>query len=120
MATLPQGFQATLLQIEIEKESMHTPGKLEITIKINEMPLDTRTVENGWREFDLDCSGQLVTIKVKPKVYKKLEAAQESYPMWVAAIAGKMGEATRDGFLLDQASIQVFERKPKEPKPAAT
>ena len=96
---------------------MPTAGKMEITIKINEMPADVRTVENGWKEFDLDCDGQLVRIKVKPKVFKKLEQAQESYPMWVAAIAGKMGEPLQGGFVLDQPNIQVFERKPKEPKP---
>lgn len=49
------------------------------------------TVENGWKEFDLDCDGQIITMKVKPKVFNKLEQAQESYPMWVAAIAGKRG-----------------------------
>lgn len=96
---------------------MPTTGKLELTIKINEFPDTVRTVENGWKEFDLDCDGQIVTIKVKPKVFKKLEQAQESYPMWVAAIAGKMGEMTNAGFLLDQPNIQTFERKPKEPKP---
>ncbi|HEY9830868.1 MAG TPA: fertility inhibition FinO-like protein [Stenomitos sp.] len=96
---------------------MTTSGKLELTIKINKFPEDVRTVENGWREFDLDCDGRSVTVKVKPKVFKKLEQAQESYPMWVAAIAGRMGEATSSGFLLDQPNIQTFERKPKEPKP---
>lgn len=96
---------------------MPTSGKLELTIKINEMPDDIRTVENGWKEFDLDCDGQLVRVKIKPKVFKKLEQAQESYPMWVAAIAGRMGEPLQGGFVLDQPNIQVFERKPKEPKP---
>jgi hypothetical protein len=95
---------------------MSTPGKMELTIKINEMPADVRTVENGWKEFDLDCDGQLVRIKVKPKVFKKLEQAQENYPMWVAAIAGKMGEPIDGGFALDQPNIQTFERKPKEAK----
>ncbi len=95
---------------------MATPGKLELTIKINEFPADVQTVENGWKEFELDCEGQLVTIKVKPKVFKKLEQAQADFPMWVAAIAGKMGEPTENGFMLDQPNIQVFERKPKEPK----
>ena len=52
---------------------------------------------------------------VKPKVFKKLEQAQTDYPMWVAAIAGKMGEQFDGGFVLDQPNIQVFERKPKEP-----
>lgn len=96
---------------------MPTAGKLELTIKINEMPDDIRTVENGWKEFDLDCDGQLVRVKIKPKVFKKLEQAQESYPMWVAAIAGRMGEPLQGGFVLDQPNIQVFERKPKEAKP---
>lgn len=97
---------------------MPTPGKMELTIKINEMPADVRTVENGWREFDLDCDGQLVRVKVKSKVFRKLEEAQTNYPMWVAAIAGKMGEPMQGGFVLDQPNIQVFERKPKEPKEA--
>ncbi|MEW6498056.1 MAG: fertility inhibition FinO-like protein [Cyanobacteriota bacterium] len=96
---------------------MPTSGKLELTIKINEMPADVETVENGWKQFDLDCDGQLVRVTVKPKVFKKLEQAQENYPMWVAAIAGKMGEPIEGGFVLDQPNIQTFERKPKEPKP---
>jgi hypothetical protein len=107
---------------------MPTTGKLELTIKINEFPADARTVENGWKEFDLDCDGQLVRVKVKPKVFKKLEDAQANYPMWVAAIAlrcceaqiaGKMGEPLHGGFVLDQPNIQTFERKPKEPLPEA-
>jgi hypothetical protein len=95
---------------------MSIPGKLELTIKINEFPADVQTVENGWKQFELDCDGKLISVKVKPKVFKKLEQAQENYPMWVAAIAGKMGEATEKGFVLNEPNIQVFERKPKEPK----
>jgi len=103
---------------------MTTPGKLEITIKISEFPADVQTIENNWKSFDLDCDG---TIFTKPKVFKKLEQAQENYPMWVGACssavpggsAGKLGEATEKGFILDQPSVQVFEKKPKEPKPDA-
>ena len=99
---------------------MPTPGKLELTIKINEFPADVETVENGWKQFHLDCDGQLVRVTVKPKVFKKLEQAQENYPMWVAAIAGKTGESIEGGFVLNEPNIQVFERKPKEPKPEVT
>jgi hypothetical protein len=95
---------------------MSIPGKLELTIKINEFPADVNTVENGWKQFDLDCDGQVVSVTVKPKVFKKLEQAKENYPMWVAAIAGKMGKPTANGFVLNEPNIQVFERKPKEPK----
>jgi hypothetical protein len=47
-----------------------------------------------------------------------LEDAQANYPQWVAAIAGKMGEANATGFVLLEPNIQVFEKKPKEAKPA--
>ncbi|MBD1871241.1 fertility inhibition FinO-like protein [Cyanobacteria bacterium FACHB-471] len=94
---------------------MPVSGKLEVTIKINEMP-EAKTVENGWKSFEIDCDGQLISATVKPKVWKKLEDAQANYPEWVAAIAGKMGAATEQGFVLEQPNIQVFERKPKEPQ----
>ena len=97
---------------------MAIQGKLELTIKINELPLDVSVDKNGWKSFDLDCDGQIFSVTVKPKVFKKLEDAQANYPQWVAAIAGKMGEATETGFVLLEPNIQVFEKKPKEAKPA--
>ena len=93
---------------------MTVSGKLELTIKISELPTAT-TVENGWKSFEIDCDGQIISVTVKPKVWKKLEDAQTNFPMWVAAIAGKMGQPTEKGFVLAEASIQVFEKKPKEP-----
>jgi hypothetical protein len=87
-------------------------GKLEITIKISEMPLAT-PAENGWQRIELDCDGRIITMVVKPKIFKKLTDAQANFPMWVAAIAGKMGEATENGFVLLEPNIQVFEKKPK-------
>lgn len=95
---------------------MPVSGKLEVTIKINELP-DAQAVENSWKHFEIDCDGQLVSITVKPKVWKKLEDAQANFPLWVAAIAGKIGAKTATGFVLNEPNIQVFERKPKEPKP---
>jgi hypothetical protein len=97
---------------------MTIAGKLELTIKITEFP-EAKTVENGWKSFEVDCDGQIISVTVKPKVWKKLEDAQANYPMWVAAIAGKMGTATDQGFVLLEPNIQVFEKKPKEPAPAA-
>ena len=93
---------------------MTVSGKLELTIKISELP-NAATVENGWKSFEIDCDGQVVSVTVKPKVWKKLEDAQANFPMWVAAIAGKMGQPTKKGFVLAEPSIQVFEKKPKEP-----
>lgn len=94
---------------------MTVSGKLEVTIKISELP-EAKTVENNWKHFEVDCDGQLVSITVKPKIWKKLEEAQSNFPLWVAAIAGQIGDKTDKGFVLNNPNIQVFERKPKEPK----
>ena len=96
-----------------------TPGKLEVTIKINELPTDVQTNKDNCKIFQLDCDGRVVSITVKPKIWKKLEDAEANYPQWVAAIGGKMGESTSNGFVLSEPNIQVFEKKPKEPKPEA-
>jgi hypothetical protein len=96
---------------------MATTGKLEVIVKISEFPVDVKTVENGWKQFDIDCEGRIVSVTVKPKVFKKLEDAQTNYPQWVAAIAGKMGKVIDTGFVLLEPNIQTFEKKPKEPKP---
>ena len=58
---------------------MPTSGKLELTIKINEFPSNVRTVENGLMQFDIDTGSRIVTITLKPKMFKKLEQAQENY-----------------------------------------
>lgn len=87
-------------------------GKLEITIKINELP-QPKTIENGWQQFDLDCDGQIISVTVKPKIWKKLTDAASNYPQWVAAIASQLGQQTENGFVLEEPNIQVFEFKPK-------
>ncbi len=92
----------------------------ELLIKINELP-QTQTVENGWQQFQVDCDGRIITVTIKPKVWKKLTDSAATYPQWVAAIAGKMGDPTEKGFVLLEPNIQVFEKKsrPKEAEPAA-
>ncbi|MDY7015039.1 MAG: hypothetical protein SVX43_15875 [Cyanobacteriota bacterium] len=67
---------------------MPIPGKLEIVLKINEFPVDIETVENNWKHFEVDCNGRIISITIKPKIFKKLEQARENYPQWGAAISG--------------------------------
>lgn len=95
---------------------MAIAGKLELTIKINAYPDSVKVHRDESRQFDVDCDGRIVTIKLKLKAFKKLEEAQATYPMWVASITGKMGESTPNGFVLSDPGLQVFEKKPKEPK----
>ncbi len=84
-------------------------GKLELTIKLSTLPQVLKA--NGDCHFKVDCNGRVVQVSVKQKQWSKLETASATYPQWVAAVAGQMGAATADGFVLEQPSIQVFERK---------
>ncbi|GAB4367003.1 MAG: hypothetical protein Kow00121_04920 [Elainellaceae cyanobacterium] len=94
---------------------MAVAGRMEVIIKINELP-SAKEVQNSWKSFEVDCDGKIISITVKPKIWKKFEEAQANYPMWVAAISGRMGASTPTGFILDQPNVQVFERKPREAK----
>lgn len=92
------------------------PGKLEVTIKISELP-EPKTVENAWQEFQIDCDGRVITITVKPKIWKKLTDAQANWSAWVAAISGTIGQETENGFVLNNPNIQTFEKKVKQTAP---
>lgn len=92
---------------------MSTLVKLEITVKIKEFPSNVKTAENGWKQFDIDASGRIVTVSVKPKLFQKLEQAQADCPEWVCSLTGGLGEKTAKGFVLDNPSLQIFERLSK-------
>src|SRR5690349_9264567 len=92
---------------------MDIAGKLEVTIKINQLPTEVVTNKNGWKEFKIDCGGRRVSVCVRPRMWTKLEEAAASYPSWVAAISGQMGPAAGTGFVLLEPAVQVFERKLK-------
>ena len=94
---------------------MNVSGRLEVTIKVNELPQTTQT-QNGWHQFTMDCDGKSVSVTVRPKVWNKFKGKAEEYPLWVAAISGKVGALSGEGFVLEQPSIQVFEKKPKAEK----
>ncbi len=92
---------------------MPIPGKLEVTIKIHDVPTEVTTKANGWKEFTLDCGGRPVVITVRPRMWIRLEEAAATYPLWVASITGQMGAAHGKGFVLTEPALQVFERKAK-------
>jgi hypothetical protein len=60
-------------------------------------------------EFFLSEGDRVLTVRVKPKQFKRLTS--HDYEDWMAAIAGSLGPATTTGFELANASIQVFEKK---------
>lgn len=91
-----------------------TSGKMEVVVKLNQFPNDVRTVDKGWKEFEVNTGSPIVTITVKPKMFASLLQAQQTYPLWIAAISGQMGASTATGFRLESPALKVFERKPKD------
>lgn len=98
---------------------MSTPGKLELTIKINALPADVTTDKNGWKAFTLDCDGVPVQVRLRPKMWAKIEAAARDWPLWIASITGRMGKRSGEGFAMEEPAVQTFERKPKPEVPQA-
>lgn len=97
--------------------TMPIPGKLDLTLKIQVLPVDVTTNANGWKTIAIDCDGVQVTTTMRPKMWAKLEEAAAKWPAWSGAIAGKMGPIADGVVTLLDPAVQVFERKPKEPAP---
>jgi len=100
---------------------MALSGKLEVTIKINQLPSDVTTTKNGWKEFQIDCGGRSALVAMRPRLWTRLETAPQTYPHWIAVITGQMGEDVAKGcFRLLEPNMQVFEYTPKTsaPRPA--
>ncbi|MFK5971140.1 MAG: ProQ/FINO family protein [Candidatus Marithrix sp.] len=88
-------------------------GKMEICVKISELPADSKTLRNGWEEFVIDANGEMVKITIRPRTWKKLQTALHEFPMWVAHIRGKRGNHIKGGFELLTPGMQIFEKHPK-------
>jgi len=90
-------------------------GKMEINIKINELP-KAIDVGNGYQRMFLLCDGAEVSVTLRLKSYNKFVKDTQAYPLWVANFRGTLGPRTERGFVLDNPGVTVFERKPKESK----
>jgi sRNA-binding protein len=90
-------------------------GRLELTVKFTELPKPL-SVKAGMK-IGIQTDTALVVATLPPKVWKKLEQAARDWPSWIASLTGKLGaQAGSDAgavVVLEQAAVQVFERKAK-------
>jgi hypothetical protein len=94
-----------------------TRGKLEVNIKITALPNWVETIKRGWKRVCINAEGQIVQMKIRPRVWNKLLQANQDYPLWVASITGRMGQRIKNGFELVEPAIQVYEKKKNAPEP---
>lgn len=102
-----------------EVMAMAIPGKLDVTLKINQLP-QAKPASPGTLLFAVQADGRAVIVEMKNKQWNTLKKAEEQYPQWVAAITGKLGDAIEGGFRLENPSLQVFEKKAKPDATAPT
>ncbi len=98
--------------------TMAIPGKLDVTVKINQLP-QAKPASAQTMLFAIQTEGQTVAVELKNKAWNNLKTAAETYPQWVAAITGKIGATIPGGFRLDSPAVQVFEKKAKPEVAAA-
>lgn len=99
---------------------MPTPAKLEVSLKINQLPTEVTTDKHGWKAFTLDAQGRHVSVSLRPRMWAKIEECAKNYPLWLAVISGTMGPSQGQGFVLAEPAVQVFERKAPPPPPGET
>lgn len=92
--------------------AMAIPGKLDVTLKINQLP-QAKPASPRTLLFAVQAGGHTVVVELKTKAWITLKATADSYPSWVAAMTGKLGEAIAGGFRLENPSVQMFEKKLK-------
>ena len=99
--------QALMIQGRIPEITIKFTGRPDLPTEGKKVSLSIPTENN-------------LTIKaeVNRKTLKKQVAKMDEYEDWIAALSGKITQITPDGVVeLEGASVQVFEKKKKEPAP---
>ena len=99
-------------------EDAIVPGRLELTLKFNQLPKAV-PIKDGMK-IGIQTDNALVVATLRPKAWKKLTKANTDWPQWVAALSGTLGAQvpTDQGpaIVLQEPNLQVFEKKPKPAK----
>ena len=93
-----------------EIRDMATAVKAQVMCKLNQVPKHRELPDKRF-EFILADGDRIFTVKIKPKMFKKL--TDHGFTEWVASITGDLGPATETGFELENASLQIFQKKAK-------
>ena len=96
----------------LEIVTMAIPGKLDVTLKINELPT-VKPTSAQTVAFAVRADQRTVLVELKNKTWNNLKNTADGYPQWVASITGKIGAEIEGGFRLENPAVQIFEKKAK-------
>jgi hypothetical protein len=94
--------------------------RLELTIRLDELPTETKDEPGGGASFVVGTEpGPRFAVKLNKKTFTRMKMAAEQWPHWLAIIAGKPGKSVGDGvFRLEEIGANIMERKKPEPTQA--
>ena len=92
-------------------------AKSEVTIKFTGGLPQANPAPNKKVEVNIaDQNGVNFSVLLNAKSWRKAESNAQAFTDWVGAISGKLGQPTSNGFTVEGAGIQIFQKKPKEQK----
>jgi hypothetical protein len=116
----PVDVASNVVQSTVQKKTtMNTASRLEVTIKMNQIPTPQAT-KDGTHLFKVQYGDRVVSFSVKQKTWQKVANSAKSMDYFVIAVSGGMGPNTDDGFELLNASAQCFQGKPPKESKEAT
>ncbi len=91
------------------------PARIEITIRLDELPTEPKEEPGGGASFVVGTEpGPRFAVKLNKKTFTRMNMAAETWPHWLAIIAGKPGKCVGVGvFRLEETGVNIMERKPK-------
>jgi hypothetical protein len=92
------------------REIQVTPGrKAEVAVKFDVKP-DWRNESGKKAFFQIESAGLVWDVSVPEKALIKAFEIMDGSGSWVGVVRGGIGSRTDRGFILDAASVQVFEK----------
>lgn len=92
-------------------------AKSEVIIKFSGSLPTATPAENKKVEISLtDQNGIVFSAQINAKSWRKAEANVAEFADWAGTVSGKLGKGQDGSFLVIDAGVQIFEKKPKEVK----
>jgi hypothetical protein len=87
-------------------DAQRVPGLLDLVVTLVELPTDVRTVRDGWKQFETDCDGWTVQVRIKPRALEQMAEAAASGE-WHAIITGQLAAVHARLIVMRDAAVHV-------------
>ncbi|MFE4106982.1 hypothetical protein [Almyronema epifaneia] len=89
---------------------MVAKGRAEVSIKFTGIPM-TRQLANSRQQIEVFCEGYTFVAAIKNKTWQKFLQSAKEFPAWAGGLSGKLGEQHGATIYLEEAGLQIYEKK---------